>query len=215
MNKPTILVPSPRQSLGTTCAIVASCERAHAVSGTFVALLEERCACGHELGDHGAQEPPRVRLRARREACPCLGWTAEQRAAGGAERPRLELVQGGKSICPACERTCRTGTLVTLLDPVARTSERKKVCSRCGATSGIVVVSPRQTPIVRDLKATARRDRAVDQVIRMLTTYARAALEESKRRESMGTAKELLQAEYQRGRGEGFEAAIELLRGPK
>ena len=117
-------------------------------------------------------------------------------------------------ICPGCERTCRIGTLVTLIDPVDRTAERRRVCKR-GATGGLIVVAPRQTPIVRGLKTLSRRGDAVAQAIRMLTTYARAALEESKRRESMGTAEELLQAEYQRGRGEGFEAAIELLRGPK
>ena len=103
MNKPTDLLDLPIPfttpiTRHNVREIVASCERAHAVSGTFLQLLEERCACGHELGDHGAQEPHACGCERVGEACPCLGWTpetAEQRAAS-AERPRLELVQGGK-----------------------------------------------------------------------------------------------------------------------
>lgn len=112
--------------------------------------------------------------------------------------------------CPACEREFRSGSLVTLLDPVARTSERKRVCSRC-ASGGLIVVAPRQTPIVKGLSAKTLQsvDDTIQRTIRTLRTFANLAARESR------SAKDPDTMRFQDGRAQGLEAAIELLRGPR
>ena len=71
------------------------------------------------------------------------------------------------------------------------------------------MVAPRQTPIVKGIKVKpASGDERVEQAIRTLTTYAKAA------RISAGR-EQALEREFQLGRAEALEGAIELLRGPR
>jgi hypothetical protein len=107
--------------------------------------------------------------------------------------------------CPSCGQSFRTGVTVLLVDP-RLPAERKRVCRRC-ASKALRICAPYQGPIVK--AAPAPRSDDVERAIRMLTTYAKAA------NAAAATAARGIEHEFQRGRAEGFEGAIELLRGPK
>ena len=110
--------------------------------------------------------------------------------------------------CPGCGAGYRKGTLVMLLDPNARKAERRRVCPTC-AGGGLTVVAVSQAPVVKKVSLDPTLD-GVQKVVRQLATYARAATASAKA-EVQGSA----DAALHWGRAEGFEGAIQLLKGGK
>ena len=104
------------------------------------------------------------------------------------------------STCPACQREYRSGITVLLIDPVANTEERKRVCQSC-ASAGTTIVAvkvavPTIEKVVKPLNA--------DTIISQLRVLARAA----KASAAFGGEDKLL---YE-GREQGYEGAIELVK---
>lgn len=105
--------------------------------------------------------------------------------------------------CPGCGGAFRKGTTVLLLGEAG--AERKRVCPKC-AGAGLTVVAVKQPTIVKQNVFTGGASYNAD-VIRTLTTYAKLARLGARPGEPM--------QEFQAGRAEGFEGAIELLKGRK
>ena len=121
--------------------------------------------------------------------------------------------------CPGCDADARKGTLVLLLDPRSGKHKRQRVCPRC-VRRAVLVAAPLQTPIVKGLKVKPAASGDVDRAIRMLTTYGKAARASELREHEAALKHGDVDARaentaYHRGRAEGFEGALELLRGPK
>lgn len=99
MNKPTdstLDLPIPFTTpihRGNMREVVASCERARAVTPAFVELLATECACGHELGDHYGIDPHPCGL-VEHDACGCMHFDPAVRLEGET-RPALVLLDGG------------------------------------------------------------------------------------------------------------------------
>jgi hypothetical protein len=107
--------------------------------------------------------------------------------------------------CPGCSQQYRKGTIVALIEPSGVRNAR--VCDKC-ARGGLCVVAPR---VARVGKAPAAvRSADTTEIVRALTTYAKLARSEAKgAHHTEATTSHLL------GRAEGFEGAIELLKGRK
>jgi len=78
-----------------------------------------------------------------------------------------------------------------------------RVCQSC-AGGGVLIVAPTVAPVV---KVATKKDDGVARALRMLRTYAAA----SNAGASSGSETSY-NAHYQRGRAEGFEGAIEVLK---
>ncbi len=97
--------------------------------------------------------------------------------------------------CKACGNEFRKGVLAFLLAPSGLRGAR--VCQTCAA-GGVLIVAPKLGPLVQ--KKEVRSD-GVERAVRQLRTMTRAS--------TLGMNAD---SDFQRGRAEGLEGAIEVLK---
>jgi hypothetical protein len=104
--------------------------------------------------------------------------------------------------CKACGNEFRKGVLVTLLTPKGIRGAR--VCQSC-ANGGMIIVAQKVAPVIEQKVVRAPEP---DRIVRMLKTYASAALAAASK-EQPETGGE---HEFFKGRAEGIETAIEVIK---
>src|ERR1700691_841535 len=109
-----------------------------------------------------------------------------------------------KKGCPACGREFRKGSIVVLFDAHGK-RKGARVCQPC-ADGGMTVVAVRVAPKVTKAPAKDEKDVWLVGVIRQLQTYGKLSEVSSK------VSEEAAEREFFRGRAEGLEVAIVLLK---
>lgn len=94
--------------------------------------------------------------------------------------------------CKGCGKEYRKGVLAFLLSSEGLKGAR--VCQAC-ASGGVLLVAPKLAPVVKQAVA---RPEGLDRAIRMLRTYAKVS--------------DQYPEAHAKGRAEGFEGAIEIIR---